>query len=63
MSRGACLAARADNRVAFIFGNSKYQNVPLLPNPANDAADMSAALTRLGFSVQRRSETQVLTTS
>lgn len=64
MSRGACLAmailavllgittARADNRVALVFGNSRYQSVPLLPNPANDAADMSAALTRLGFSVK-----------
>ncbi|MBR0750002.1 caspase family protein [Bradyrhizobium japonicum] len=45
-------AARADNRVALVFGNSTYQSVPLLPNPANDAADMSAALTRLGFSVK-----------
>jgi hypothetical protein len=38
-------------RVALVFGNSTYQNVPTLPNPANDAADIAAALNRLGFAV------------
>jgi len=32
--------ARADNRVALVIGNSAYQNVPSLPNPLNDAADI-----------------------
>jgi Caspase domain len=38
-------------RVALVIGNSAYRNVPALPNPANDAADIAAALTRLGFTV------------
>jgi caspase domain-containing protein len=38
-------------RVALVIGNSAYKNVPALPNPANDAADIAAALTRLGFTV------------
>jgi hypothetical protein len=46
------MPARADTRVALIIGNSTYQNVPLLPNPVNDANDFAAALSRLGFSVK-----------
>jgi caspase domain-containing protein len=38
-------------RVALVIGNSTYRNVPTLPNPANDAADIAAALNRLGFAV------------
>jgi Caspase domain len=38
-------------RVALVIGNSAYKNVPALPNPANDAADIAAALTPLGFTV------------
>ena len=38
-------------RVALVIGNSTYRNVPTLPNPANDGADIAAALTRLGFAV------------
>src|SRR6185437_4748280 len=41
----ACLIgwsqARADGRVALVIGNSHYQNVPVLANPANDATDVS----------------------
>jgi uncharacterized caspase-like protein len=40
-----------DKRVALVIGNSKYANVVSLKNPVNDAADMSAALSRLGFNV------------
>jgi hypothetical protein len=51
----ACLAvgpASADGkRVALVIGNSTYKNVPALPNPANDAGDIAAALKRLGFAV------------
>lgn len=51
----ACLAVRpasADGkRVALVIGNSAYKNVPPLPNPANDAGDVAAALKRLGFAV------------
>jgi hypothetical protein len=45
--------AFADRRVALVIGNSAYKNAPQLKNPANDAADMAAALTRLGFDVIR----------
>jgi uncharacterized caspase-like protein len=45
-------AAAADGkRVALVIGNSAYRAVPGLPNPANDATDVAASLTRLGFSV------------
>ncbi len=38
-------------RVALVIGNSDYVNVPTLPNAANDAADMAARLTEMGFAV------------
>ncbi|HLZ05349.1 MAG TPA: caspase family protein [Bradyrhizobium sp.] len=48
----AARAASGDGkRVALVIGNSAYRNVPALPNPANDATDIAAALTRLGFTV------------
>jgi hypothetical protein len=43
--------AHAQTRVALVVGNSTYAKVPSLPNPAHDAQDVSAALTRLGFAV------------
>jgi hypothetical protein len=45
--------ALADKRLAMVIGNSAYKNAPALKNPANDAADMAAALERLGFEVIR----------
>jgi hypothetical protein len=44
-------AAQADKRVALVIGNSAYQHTSELRNPSNDAADLVAALTRLGFQV------------
>ena len=41
----------ADGRVALVVGNSSYAHIGRLSNPENDAADMSAALRRLGFEV------------
>ncbi len=41
----------AQSRVALVIGNSAYRHAPELKNPANDAADMSAALKSLGFNV------------
>jgi uncharacterized caspase-like protein len=41
--------ALADKRVALVIGNSAYQNVNRLPNPANDAAAIAAMLTKIGF--------------
>ena len=41
----------ADGRVALVVGNSTYAHIGRLPNPGNDARDMSAALRRFGFEV------------
>ena len=41
----------ADGRVALVLGNSTYAHIGRLPNTQNDAADISAALRRLGFEV------------
>ncbi|MCP3368490.1 caspase family protein [Bradyrhizobium cajani] len=43
--------ASATKRVALVVGNSSYQNAPLLPNPANDAAAIAATLKGAGFDV------------
>jgi hypothetical protein len=46
------VSAVADGRrVALVIGNGAYRNVPALPNPPNDAGDVTAALKRLGFEV------------
>ena len=39
--------------MALVIGNNDYRGVPVLTNPANDADDVAASLTRLGFEVQR----------
>lgn len=44
-------AARAETRVALVIGNGAYQHTTALKNPANDAAQMSGALRKLGFNV------------
>ena len=49
---GWCFAgdpALAEKRVALIIGNSNYDKVAKLPNPANDAALISATLKPAGF--------------
>ena len=44
--------ALAERRVALVIGNSQYKNANLaLTNPKNDADDIAAALTSLGFEV------------
>jgi uncharacterized caspase-like protein len=43
--------ASAEKRVALIIGNSSYQNVTRLTNPANDAAVMTETLKGAGFDV------------
>jgi WD40 repeat protein len=45
-------AGNAQSRVALVIGNSTYQNVSALPNPVNDANDISESLKRLGFDVK-----------
>jgi hypothetical protein len=47
-------AAQAEpQRVALVIGNGAYRSAPSLPNPSNDASDMAASLSRLGFAVTR----------
>jgi uncharacterized caspase-like protein len=46
-----CQPALAEKRVALVFGNSAYQNVAPLPNPANDSAVIAATLKDAGFDV------------
>lgn len=36
-------------KLALVIGNSAYENATPLPNPINDAADMCAALKKVGF--------------
>ena len=43
--------APAENRLALVIGNSGYQSVPVLPNPANDAKAMAELLSSAGFDV------------
>lgn len=43
--------ASAERRVALVIGNGKYNHASELPNPKNDANDVSAALKRSGFEV------------
>ena len=44
-------SALAAERVALVIGNGDYVHTASLGNPHNDAADISAALRRLGFEV------------
>ncbi|WP_454620439.1 caspase family protein [Bradyrhizobium cenepequi] len=46
------MPAYAANRVALVIEDGAYQNVPLLPNPSNDAIDISAALQRVASQVK-----------
>src|SRR5262249_49586197 len=49
---GTSVDASAERRVALVVGNSNYKAATIsLPNPRNDAQDMSAVLTTLGFEV------------
>jgi hypothetical protein len=43
--------AIAEKRVALVIGNSAYENVVRLDNPANDAAAMTTTLKEAGFDV------------
>jgi hypothetical protein len=53
LGRGEALA---ETRVALVIGNTAYEHAPGLPNTQNDAADIAAALARLGFDVTRRDD-------
>jgi len=47
----AVSAAWAGQRVALVIGNSKYQNVEILPNTINDATAMVTLFRKAGFDV------------
>jgi hypothetical protein len=53
LSVATSYAAIKEKRVALVIGNSAYENVSVLANPKNDAADMSVALTDIGFEVTK----------
>ena len=46
-------ALAADKRVALVIGNSAYQNVVKLANPANDAAAMTETLKTANFDISK----------
>jgi uncharacterized caspase-like protein len=45
------LPSHAQNKLALVLGNSRYVNLPVLLNPANDAKLLSKNLQKLGFTV------------
>ena len=48
--------AAPGKRIALVIGNSAYQHTSLLANPANDADDIAATLSALGFEVTKRQD-------
>src|SRR5262249_2869047 len=46
-----CDSALAERRLALVVGNSAYQNVAVLPNPAKDAQAIEAKFKEVGFEV------------
>jgi hypothetical protein len=47
----ASIAPAAENHVALVVGNANYKNASSLRTPINDAEDIAAAVTALGFDV------------
>ncbi|WP_422037132.1 caspase family protein [Roseibium sp.] len=54
LSMLVAFAANADDekRFALVIGNATYENVATLANPINDASDLAATLTKIGFTVR-----------
>jgi hypothetical protein len=50
--RGLTVAAPIRNRYALVIGNAEYKNISPLQNTKNDAEDIAASLTELGFQVE-----------
>jgi len=59
VAAGRDAAWASEHRVALVVGNANYKHVPRLATPANDAADIAAALTGLGFDVVLRLDTGI----
>lgn len=51
LASGLCGAARAEERVALVIGNSAYVHLPALDSPRGDAAAVAEKLHQLGFAV------------
>src|SRR5581483_4552300 len=49
LTKALAEGAVTERRVALVIGNSEYRHVPVLPNPANDAKLLAAALRAVGF--------------
>ena len=47
------LAQESPQKFALVIGNGAYRNISRLNNPVNDANDMEAVLSELGFSVDK----------
>src|ERR1700722_17429156 len=47
---GMASQAHVEKRAALVIGNSSYRNVPSLPNPSNDPAEIAALFRSAGFS-------------
>ena len=45
------VSVQAEGRIALVIGNGAYSIFGELPNPRNDASDVAAAFSRLGFDV------------
>ena len=43
----------SDHKYALVIGNSNYAGLTPLSNPVNDANDIAAVLTHLGFTVEK----------
>ena len=56
---GMSHVAAAQKRIALVIGNAAYQNTAPLQTPKNDAGDMAAQLTMLGFHVIRGQDLDV----
>lgn len=48
--------AQAEKRIALVIGNSNYQNVPQLANPAADAKAIAEMLSAIGFQVDLQTD-------
>ena len=51
LERDKSNAAHSGKRIALVIGNGTYRHTTSLPNPVNDANDVSATLKELGFEV------------
>src|SRR5215813_4426421 len=51
ISSMAATQAVAERRVALVVGNAQYAHTAALPNPRNDAQDISDLLRKIGFEV------------